>query len=121
MTAYNGVIARHEGASYTADIFIAGSVADALRVCRQQCFDVGLCVTVAAVEYVYTGGAELGVRVGLVNYPRFPSEPTAIFDKAIALAELLIVELSQGSALVQATDRTVWLTRRPGEESVVSR
>lgn len=105
-------LSRKESVSYAVDIFIAGDLADATRICREYCMEVGACVTVTPAEYVYTGGAEAGVRVGIINYPRFPKEPTALFDDAVALTERLIVGLCQGSATVQAPDRTLWLTRR---------
>jgi hypothetical protein len=102
---------RVEVPTYTATIFMAGDYADAVRLCRQFCM-TGLCVTVERAEFVYTGGAESGVRVGLINYPRFPSEPADLFAKAEALAEHLIEGLSQHSASIVASDRTVWLSRR---------
>ncbi len=44
------------------------------------------------------------VRVGLINYPRFPSTPEAIFERAVALADLLRDRLCQHSYSVVATD-----------------
>lgn len=41
------------------DIFIAGDLAQAKQICRQFCFDVGLCVAVEAVSFIYTGGRKL--------------------------------------------------------------
>lgn len=101
-----------EGANtYTADIYVAGPQAEAEGICRRFCLE-GLCVTVAPVEFIYTGGQERGVRVGLINYPRFPSTPEAIFAKAERLAEELIEGMHQHSASIVASDRTVWLSRR---------
>lgn len=97
--------------TYTATIYIAGDIDEARRVCREACM-AGLCVTVTPTEFIYTGGAEAGVAVGLINYPRFPAEPAGIFAKAEALALKLIDGLCQHSASIVATDRTVWLTRR---------
>jgi len=45
------------------DIFIAGDIATAKQACRSFCFDLGLCVTVEPITYIYTGGEEEGVRV----------------------------------------------------------
>lgn len=101
--------------SYPVSIYVAGDLADARRACRRECFDTGLCVTVTPTEFIYTGGAESGVCVGLVNYPRFPSTPEDIWNKAVNLARSLIVGLSQHSALIQASDKTLWITRRPAE------
>jgi len=104
---------RTEVPTYRADILVAGNRADAERLCRQHCMEVGLCVTVEAAEFIYTGGQESGVRVGLINYARFPADPPDIFAKAEALAVKLIDGLCQHSASVVADDRTVWLSRRP--------
>jgi hypothetical protein len=102
---------REEVSTYTAAIYIAGEVAEARRVCRGFCMK-GLCVTVEPVEFIYTGGAETGVRVGLINYPRFPATPAEILDTAEHLAVSLINQLYQHSATIVATDKTVWLSRR---------
>jgi len=101
--------------SYSAAIYIAGDRADASRICRKHCFDVGLCVTMESVDFIYTGGAESGIRVGLINYPRFPSSPEAIMARAKALADDLMVGLCQWSCSIVASDQTVWMSRRPSE------
>jgi hypothetical protein len=108
-------VKRETVASYTATIFIAGDYAKALRACQSHCDEVGLCVTVEPTTYVFTGGAEAGVRVGLINYARFPSDPADIFRRAEALALILLDALEQGSVSVVASDKTVWLSRRPGD------
>lgn len=103
---------RVEVPTYTAQIYVGGSYAEALRVCRLVCDAVGLCVTVEPVSYVFTDGEKDGVRVGFINYGRFPSEPAAILERAERLARLLIDSLGQQSASIVATDRTVWLSNR---------
>lgn len=102
---------RVETPSYVAAIYIAGPQAQAEQICRRFVLE-GLCVTVEPVEFIYTGGQERGVRVGLINYPRFPSDPAAIFATAERLALALIDGLCQHSASIVATDKTVWLSRR---------
>ena len=99
--------------SYPVSVFIAGDAASALQACREHCMKAGLCVTVTATEYVYTGGCEAGVIVGLINYPRFPATPDEMDAKALAVAEMLIERLCQHSATVQSPRNTVWLSRRP--------
>jgi hypothetical protein len=98
--------------TYTAAIYIAGDLDTARATCRHFCMS-GLCVTLESVEFIYTGGAETGVRVGLINYPRFPAEPADIFAKAEALADRLMNDLCQHSYSIVATDKTVWKSRRP--------
>lgn len=95
------------------DIFIAGDVEQAKQVCREYCFDVGLCVTVEPVTYIYTGGEEAGIRVGLINYPRFPANSEAIGETAHKLADLLMHRLCQHSYSVVGPDETTWFSRRP--------
>jgi hypothetical protein len=67
---------------------------------------MGPCVTVGPTTYVYNGGAEAVVRVGLINYPRFPSTPRDIFKCAEMLAMILLDALGQESASIVATDGT---------------
>jgi hypothetical protein len=95
------------------DIFIAGDLEQAKQVCREYCFEVGLCVTVEPVTYIYTGGEEVGVRVGLINYPRFPAEIGEIKGKAEALAVRLMVRLCQHSYSIVGPEETEWVSRRP--------
>lgn len=103
---------RAETLSYPVFIFIAGDYAKALELCRAYCDETGFCVTVTPTAYVYTGGQEAGVIVGLINYPRFPSEPHAIWHRADELGKRLRVGLGQESYTIQAPDKTVWFSHR---------
>lgn len=94
--------------SYPVSIFIAGDPDAAREVCRDFCDDVGFCVTVTPTTYVYTGGQEAGVIVGLINYPRFPRSPAEIQSRALALALKLKDELGQESFSIQYPDTTIW-------------
>lgn len=94
------------------DIFIAGDLEQAKQVCREHCMAVGLCVTVEPIAYIYTGGEEAGVRVGLINYPRFPTTTEALEAKAIDLANLLRERLCQHSFTVAGPEKTHWFTVR---------
>jgi hypothetical protein len=97
--------------TFAATIYIAGDLAQAKQVCREFCM-TGLCVTVEPVAYVYTGGEEGGVRVGLLNYPRFPADPAEITTKARALADLLRERLCQHSWLITTTAESIWNSTR---------
>lgn len=98
--------------TYTVDICIAGDAADATRICRQFCMDKGFCVTVTPTTYVYTGGAEAGVIVRCINYPRFPSENAELWNKTLILADKLRAGLCQHSYTMIAPDRTLWVSER---------
>lgn len=99
--------------SYPINIYIAGDINDARRLCRKWCADRGACVTVTPTDYVYTGGAEDGVIIGLINYPRFPKEPAELKARAVELANYLVAGMCQLSASVECPDETIWITNRP--------
>lgn len=98
--------------SYQVTVFIAGDFENAKIACRKFCDEMGECVTVEPADYIYTGGQEAGVRVGFINYGRFPRSRRAIFERAEKMARWLILALEQESASIVATDRTVWLSNR---------
>ena len=98
--------------SFPVSIFIAGDAAKAREICRAFCFNVGLCATVTPTEFIYTGGQEAGV-VGLINYPRFPSDPDNLLTVARQLADDLVHGLHQHSYTVQTPTETHWFSRRP--------
>lgn len=102
--------------SYSVTVYVAGDVQSARESLRRQCLEQGLCVTVTPTTFVYTAGAEDGVSVGFVNYPRFPSSPDVIWGRAVDVALRLMTDLCQWSALVVGPDQTKWLTRRPEDQ-----
>lgn len=95
------------------DIFMAGDLAQAKQVCREYCFEVGLCVTVEPVDFIYTGGEEAGFKIGLINYPRFPSAHDELYNRAAELADRLMVRLCQHSYSIVGLGLTHWISRRP--------
>jgi hypothetical protein len=96
------------------DIFIAGDVEQAKQACREWTLEVGACVTVEQLSFIYSGGEESGLKIGLINYPRFPTELDTLLGKARSLADLLMHRLCQLSYSIVAPDRTYWHSRRPG-------
>jgi hypothetical protein len=102
--------------SWFANIWIAGDAAMARQACARYCTEIGLCVTVTPTTFVYTGGAEEGVCVRLINYPRFPEPVEERMAKAAALAELLVEALCQKSYSIEYPDETIWRTRAVGRE-----
>jgi hypothetical protein len=98
-TIYVGLKVRDVGFVYPVD--------EARRVCQKYCDEVGLCVTVASTEYIYTNGNEPGVVVGLINYPRFPAKAEDIRSRALVLAERLREALKQYRVSVVFPDETV--------------
>lgn len=101
-----------KASSFSVRIYIAGDRHDAERICREFCFEVGHCVTVQDAQYIYTGGQEAGVVVGLINYPRYPKDATQIQSDAEALGRRLMEGLSQHSFSVETPTETIWFSRR---------
>jgi hypothetical protein len=99
--------------SFSVTIFMAGDIETARAVLRQECFRAGLCVTLEACEYIYTGGAEQGFRVGLINYPRFPKTPQELVERAHIIADELRVKCCQWSYTIQGPGGSVYVTYRP--------
>lgn len=107
-----------ETPTYTATIYAglldtgrqtAGAIETVSALCQAYVDDVGLCVTVTPTDFLYTGGREPGVAVGLMNYPRFPAHPEVIRGHALALATGLKAALHQKRVSIVFTDRTVTL------------
>lgn len=72
----------------------------------QKYVEGGLCVTLTKTTFVYTGGNEPGVRIGLINYPRFPVENRVVLNHAMKLAEILMDELKQFRCTVMDSEMT---------------
>ena len=79
------------------------------QICKEYVDSIGLCVTVTKTEFIYNGGREPGVIIGLINYPRFPMKPEVIRLRAITLATLLKDAFNQKRVTVVCTDRTFML------------
>mgnify|MGYP001399026409 CR=1 FL=1 len=73
--------------------------------CNQ--FPIGL--TVTQTRFLYTNGSEPGIIVGLINYPRFPTLPEILREKAFDIAKLLRAAAKQQRVTVVFPDITVML------------
>lgn len=78
-------------------------------VCQKYCDEVGFCVTFTKTNYIYSNGNEPGVIVGIINYPRFPTTPLFIKERALILAKLLQKEAKQHKVSVVFPDETIMI------------
>lgn len=101
--------------SFPITIHIGGKYSQAQKILQKYCNEVGFCVTMNTVHYIYKDGIEFGIQVGLINYPRFPSDPATLTTKAIEIAELLRVGLNQESFSVETPVETIWYSYRKGD------
>ena len=93
-------------------IYLAGDKQLIRTKCMEYCSLYGFCVTVTPNEFIYTGGTEDGVRIGIVNYPRFPSNRQKLMFHANRLAVELAETSYQNTVLVVDPEKTIWHTRR---------
>jgi hypothetical protein len=93
-------------------IYMSGPIEIAKQVCREMCMEDGLCLTIDSTQFIYTGGEESGYVIGLINYPRFPSTPLLITERAAEIARLLLARTFQHCALIMTPTETVWITNR---------
>lgn len=98
--------------THTAKIYLCGSLETIKNTCRQYCLKIGLCVTITETLFIYTGGEEYGVEIGLINYPRFPETPESILSKAQELAALCRDAAFQHSYLIVTPSETIWNSTR---------
>ena len=99
--------------SHNVTIYIAGDLQDAKRSLKAYCAEEGFCVSLQACEYIYTGGCEEGVKVGLINYPRFVRTPEELDLKAREIASKLLKDLYQQSCTIVTPAEALWLSLRP--------
>lgn len=78
-------------------------------ICQEEC-DKGWCVTFEETEYLYKDGNERGIKVGIIQYPRFPAEISEIKDRTLKLAQKLLIGLNQCRVTVVFSDETIMLT-----------
>lgn len=98
--------------TFWARIYIAGSLETIKQGLRDECMRDPLCVTVEPVAFIYMGGEETGAVIQLINYPRFPSEPEKIFERAESIAFNLLDRACQNTALLMTPGKTVWIARK---------
>lgn len=98
--------------TYWVKIYLSGPLEVIEQTCRQECLEAGLCVTVDPTKFIYTGGEETGAVIGLINYPRFPSQTSELTERARKLAKRLLDATCQLSVLVMTPESTEWITKR---------
>lgn len=78
-------------------------------ICQKYCNENPLCVTITPTKFIYKDGFEDGCAIGLMNYPKFPSNPDEILQKAIAIAEIFIIEFKQLKISIVCNNKTYTL------------
>ena len=97
--------------AFSTSIYICGDIETIKNVCRKYCLRIGLCVNTIQADYIYSGGMETGVKIGLINYARFPDKKINTTRKAIELAKKISVECCQFSFSIQTPKDTYYYYR----------
>lgn len=97
--------------TFGTSIYICGDIEIIKNICRKYCIDIGLCVNIIQADYIYSGGSETGVKIGLINYARFPDKKINITNKAIQLAKRIAIECCQFSFSIQTPKDTFYYYR----------
>ena len=118
---------QSEVPTYTATIFCGlregfdgpvHELGEARAICQRFCEESGewLGLTLRPTVFIYTGGHEPGIEVGLINYPRCPATPQQIRERAVSLAGLLMEAFQQIRASIVFPDVTVMLGPAPNDQ-----
>lgn len=91
---------------------------DVVTYCQRFCDEIGWCVTVNREFFIYKDGAEVGFRIGAIQYPRFPYEIEEIKRRTLKLAHELIVRFDQCRMTVVFPDETIMLSNEEMIEKV---
>jgi hypothetical protein len=98
--------------SWWANVFVGGNYNAAEMACREMCFPKGLCVTIEKTKYIFGGGTEDGVRVGLIQYPPFPESIEDLIHKAISVGKKIAEENHQFSFTIVTARENVFFSRK---------
>lgn len=104
--------------SFNVDIHMAGDISAAGVTIQRYGLEVGMCVSLTAQSFIYSGGREEGFRVGFINYPRFPKEPCELVARARDLASVLCQALGQKSYSIVTPVETIWCSNRDRTDAV---
>lgn len=82
---------------------------DVEKICQSYVNEFKWCVTITKTRYVYVDGAEDGIIVGIIYYPRFPKTDEALKRLTLRLASILLEELGQNRISVVFNNEVVML------------
>ncbi len=113
--------------SYDIHIYIAGNYKMIKDIAGEYCQSNGYCFSLQKVDFVYTNKnpiknyesfykEEQGVKITLINYPRYPISNQAIDRIAETVACQIAESCNQGSYSIVFPEHTVFYTRRKSDD-----
>lgn len=95
--------------TWYATLHIAGNIDVAKAFIQKRILNDGACFQIAPCDYVYSGGAETGMTIRCIHYPRFVENgPEKLLERLMKLANDLAIELGQKSYTIETSDRTTY-------------
>lgn len=95
--------------TWYATLHIAGNIDVAKAFIQKKILNDGACFQIAPVDYVYSGGAESGMTIRCIHYPRFVDNgPEKLLSRLMLLANELAKELGQKSYTIETSDTTMY-------------
>lgn len=88
---------------------IVHDISEVRKLCQKYCDEVSYAFSLTKTEFIYKNGNEPGVIVGLIDYPRIPLGREIVRNHAIAIAKILMKELSQFRVSIVCPDETMML------------
>lgn len=85
------------------------SIDEAYRICDDFVNEVKDCVSVTETNFRYVDGYEKGIIVGYINYPRFPRTDKEILERALLLADKLMIGLNQFRVTIVTNKESIML------------
>lgn len=71
--------------------------------------ELGECVKITPVKFIYTNGSENGASIQFIQYPRFPRTERQILNRSILLANKLMGALHQERCSIITKETTYLL------------
>jgi len=84
-------------------------IEDAFKICDDFVNEVKDCVSVTETNFRYVDGSEKGIIVGYINYPRFPRTDKEILERALELANKLMIGLNQFRVTIVTNKESIML------------
>lgn len=100
--------------TFNATIYIAGDYDKAKQVLQTYC-ERGFAVSCTPMDYIYKYGAEKGIAVNIINYPRFPASISDLKCSTHEIAADLLIGLGQGSYTIVFPEETEFYSRREND------
>jgi len=79
------------------------------KIIQEYINKIRLCVTLTKTKFVYVGGKEDGIIIGIINYPRFPRSNKELKNITFEFAKFVKREFAQKRLSIMFKNKTYML------------